>query len=120
LLDATDVTRPDCDIFVAPGFKGAGPGTYAYPGAGARFGYSVFHAFGGATDAGYCADDLTLTPASATLTLTEVSASRVVGSFDLVFGGGATSADADAGGTHLTGTFTAPWCAGPDGGGTCS
>ena len=101
-----------------------GPGTYLSAGAQPLFVYPVFHAFGEATDSGYCAEALALEPVSSTATLTEVSATRAVGSFDLVFAapGDAGSGDggADAGGTHLSGTFTAPWCPSTDAGVTCS
>jgi hypothetical protein len=100
------------------------PGTYPYPTSDPvpLFGLLIFHAFGGPADGGYCVDELTLAPVSATTTLTEVSATRVVGSFDVAFldSGNSPPPDGgtDAGVTHFTGTFTAPWCTRPEGG-TC-
>jgi hypothetical protein len=108
-----------------------GPGTYVYPTEGEPlFGILVLQTFDGPADGGYCVDEPEVVPVSATATLTEVSATRVVGSFDMVFaapseagspdGSAAASPDgaADAGVTHFTGTFTAPWCTRPEGG-TC-
>jgi hypothetical protein len=97
-----------------------GPGTYTYfePAVGMKFCAMVWHAFGDAVD-GSCSTEPDHWASSATVTLTEVSATRVVGSFDATIAGDGIDAGArDAGVGHLSGSFSAPICPTIDGGAT--
>jgi hypothetical protein len=81
---------------------------------------AFWHAFGPAVDGG-CADENDLDQiyvvGAPTITLTEVSATRVLGSFDVTLSeSGANATAGDAGVGHLSGTFSAPICPTRDGG----
>jgi len=97
-----------------------GPGTYTDlpAGPGTKFCGMVWHAFGDAVD-GSCSTAPGDWASPATVTLTEVSATRVVGSFDATIAGDGIDAGArDAGVGHLSGSFSAPICPTIDGGAT--
>ena len=97
-----------------------GPGTYTYlvNAAGAKFGTAVLHRADDAADAS-CASLSDLWAVAATITLTEVSAARVVGSFDTTIGGDGMDAGArDTGVGHVSGPFIAPSCPNPEGSAT--
>jgi hypothetical protein len=134
-LSVTDVAGGACDdlprrradshvlriyIFNEQDQTAIGPGTYTYfePAVGMKFVTMVWHAFGEAVD-GACGSAPDHWASAATITLTEVSATRVVGSFDATLEGDGFDAGAlDASVGHISGTFSAPICPIVDGGAT--
>jgi hypothetical protein len=88
-------------------YNATGPGTYTKPGM------FYFHDFGDVTD-GACTDDGAEGPG--TVTLTDVSATAVSGTFDVTLQVLGTAPDSGVGVGHLTGAFVAPICPNVDAG----